>query len=129
VYVQTTHPWLKKMLALHINDAGKKRFSVTKAFKCKRCGNYFCNPKYNKQQTCKWCALLSKKETVATNCAMCNKVLKVKYRSQKTICKECLEVLDRIKTALKYTYYVLWKAKQYDKHEHIAVNLGENEYD
>ena len=130
VYIQTTHPWLKKMLAEHLTSTRKRRFSTKNTFKCKKCGNFFCNAKQQKKQICKWCELLStKKSDVAINCAFCNKTLKAKYKSQKVICEDCLVTLDNIKSALKYTYYILWKTKQYNKHKHIAVNTGENEYD
>jgi len=130
VYIQTSHPWLKKMLAEHLTSTREHRFSKKNIFKCKKCGNFFCDAKQKKKQACKWCELLSSKKTdVATNCVFCNKILKVKYSAKKIICEDCLDTLDKVKTALKYTYYILWKTKQYNKHKHITVNAGENEYD
>jgi DNA-directed RNA polymerase subunit RPC12/RpoP len=102
VYIQTNHPWLKKMLALHLTNSNDSRFSLKNLFVCKKCGNYFADKQAKKQSLCKWCALLNQNKNITQMCVFCGKKLNNKYKTQKVICSDCIKVLDNVKTALSH---------------------------
>lgn len=128
VYTQTSHPWLQRMLAEHLNNPKRQKFSVQKTFMCRRCGNYFLHCGANRREkTCKWCTILSPKtDKKIMQCTICNRVLRLRYNTRRAICKECVIKLEEIKAALKCTFHILGQARR-KKHPYIALNTKEIE--
>jgi len=115
VYTQTSHPWLKKMLALHLSNPKIKRFSAEKVFMCRKCGNYFFQPGKQLRDVCKWCNMLKPSngaDIQTARCTICNNMFVPKYNTRRLICKDCVKTLENLQTALKYTLQVANKARK-----------------
>lgn len=114
VYTMTTHPWLKKMLALHINTHKAKKFTNKKVFECLKCGNFFFQHtnEYTKG-ICKWCTLLDQQYRVdkPNKCIICGELSEDKY-NKKRICNKCVDDMENIQDALRYTFHVLATVKK-----------------
>ena len=114
VYTQTSHPWLKKMLALHVNNPKIKKFAIKKVFMCQKCGNYFFQRGKLTRAVCKWCTMLKPDNDNGkkSQCIICNNNVDQRYNTNRVICKTCIEDLENIQRALKYTFHVLAKTKK-----------------
>jgi len=113
VYTQTSHPWLQKMLALHLSNPKIKKFSIKNTFMCEKCGNYFFRQDKTTAMVCKWCTMLAadKNDKTITRCSICNNVFSKRYNTKRLVCETCIKNLENIQVALKCTHQVLTKIK------------------